>query len=385
MPDKRDYYDVLGVERTASASEIKKAYRRLAMTHHPDRNPGDAVAEEKFKECAEAYAILSDDEKRSMYDQFGHQGVSGGGPGPDMNDIFSNFGDIFSDFFGFGGGRSRDPNAPARGSDLEMRLGVPFEYAIHGGEQVLKVPRTSACGRCDGNGAEPGSSVSTCDTCGGAGRVRMSQGLFTVQTTCPRCKGAGKSIDKPCTKCSGKGQVREVSDVTVKVPPGVQSGNRIRYRGEGDPGRNGGPDGDLYILLEVEPSEVFERDGADLHLALPIPFAQAALGGDVIIPTLEDEERVSIAAGTQHGDVKRLTGQGLPHVNRRGARGDLYIHFQITVPKKLSGRERELLEELAEVSGVKTSARHGFFDTIKELFRPPKPIPSEDSADDERE
>lgn len=380
MSEKRDYYDVLGVERGASAGEIKKAYRRLALTYHPDRNPGDAEAEEKFKELAEAYAVLSDDEKRRMYDQFGHQGVSGAGAGPDLNDIFSNFGDIFSDFFGFGGGRQRDPNAPARGSDLEMRLSVPFEYAIHGGEQEVKVPRTSPCSRCDGDGAEPGTSASKCDTCGGMGRVRMSQGLFTVQTTCPKCRGRGSVVQSPCTQCRGKGQTRETSEVTVKVPPGVQTGNRIRYRGEGDPGRNGGPDGDLYILLQVEESEVFERDGADLHLALPVHYAQAALGGEVIIPTLDDEQTIKIPAGTQHGEVKRIQGQGLPRVNGRGAHGDLYIHFQIAVPKKLGSRERELLEELAEEVGVRANERHGVFDKIRDLFRPPR---NEEEADAE--
>ena len=373
MTQKRDYYEVLGVEKAASEKEIKKAYRRLALQYHPDRNPGDAEAEERFKELAEAYAALSDADKRAMYDQYGHAGL-GGGAAPNMDDIFSSFGDIFADFFGFGGGggRQRDPNAPARGNDLEMRLRVPFEFAMHGGSRTIEVPRTKECDRCLGDGAEPGTKPERCPTCGGTGRVRMSQGLFTIQTSCNRCGGRGTIITSPCTKCHGKGQLREMHEVEVKVPPGVSSGNRMRYRGEGDPGRNGGPAGDLYILLEVEPSELFERDGADLHLALPIHYAQAALGGEVTIPTLDGEETVRIPAGTQHGDQKRLSGEGLPHVNRRRGRGDLYIHFTLSVPKNVRGRERELLEELAEFAGVDTRQRHGFFDRLKDLFKPPR-------------
>lgn len=384
MAQKRDYYEVLGVEKSATEKEIKKAYRRLALQYHPDRNPGDAEAEEKFKELAEAYAALSDADKRAMYDQYGHAGL-GGGAAPNMDDIFSSFGDIFADFFGFGGaggGRQRDPNGPARGNDLEMRLRVPFEFAIHGGTRTVEVPRTKECDRCLGDGAEPGTKPERCPTCAGSGRVRMSQGLFTIQTTCNRCGGRGTIVTTPCTKCNGRGAIRELHEVEVKVPPGVSTGNRMRYRGEGDPGRNGGPAGDLYILLEVESSELFERDGADLHLVLPIHYAQAALGGEVTIPTLDDEESVQIDAGTQHGDRKRLVGEGLPHVNQRRGRGDLYIHFAIKVPKSVKGRERELLEELAALDGVEAKQRHGFFDRLRDLFKPPRDESESGERDD---
>ncbi|MFT4702600.1 MAG: molecular chaperone DnaJ [Bradymonadia bacterium] len=382
MAEKRDFYDVLGVEKTADDAAIKKAYRRLAMTYHPDRNPGDSDAEEKFKELAEAYAALSDPEKRALYDQFGHQGL-GASAGVDPNDIFSSFGDVFADLFG--GGRSRNPNAPARGNDLEMRLRVPFEFAVHGGVRVVSVQQTKACGRCKGSAAEPGSSPEKCGTCGGAGRVRMSQGLFTVQTACPTCRGRGKTINEPCNECRGQGAVRQENKVTVKVPPGVQSGNRMRYRSEGDPGHNGGPAGDLYVLLEVEASDVFERDGADLHLAMPIRYAQACLGSAVTIPTLDDEERVKIKAGTQHGDTRTLRGHGLPMIGRRGGRGDLYVHFQIDVPTKVKGREKELLEELEELHGDKGGQDSSLWDRIKSAWKAPKEEPNTDETEESEE
>ncbi len=377
MSEKRDFYEILNVSRDAGEREIKKAYRAVALESHPDRNPGDAAAEERFKEAAEAYSVLSDAEKRAKYDRFGHAGLSGGG-GPSPEDIFSNFGDIFADLFGFGGGgRQANPNAPRRGADLQMRLSVPFEYAVHGGEERVQVPRTEECEPCEGSGAEPGTSVVTCPQCRGQGRVHHQQGLFTVQTTCPRCRGAGKAVDSPCKACRGAGAVEVEREVLVKIPPGVETGNRLRLRGEGENGANGGPIGDLYIHLQVEPSDLFERQGADLHLPLPLHFAQAALGAELTIPTLEGELTVDVPAGTQHGDKKRVRGEGLPNVNRKKARGDLYIHYQIEIPKKLSKRERELLEELANEGDIEINAKHGFFDRIRDLFERPARQPDE--------
>ncbi len=370
MEQKRDYYEILGVEKGSSGSEIKKAYRKLAMKYHPDRNPGDHKAEELFKEASEAYAVLSDDAKRQRYDQFGHAGLGGNQGYGGFEDISSSFGDIFSDLFGFGGQRRRDPNAPARGNDLQMRLNVPFSFAEHGGEETVEVPRQETCDTCDGTGAKPGTSATTCGACGGRGQVRHSQGLFTVQSPCPRCHGKGKTIQDPCTKCRGRGTVKVKNKVKVTIPPGVATGNRLRLSAEGEPGRNGGPTGDLYIVLVVEDSDLFERDGADLHLPLPIHYAQAALGSSVTIPVLNDgTHKIKIPAGTQHGDSQRIRGEGLPMTNRR-ARGDLYVHFQIEVPRKLSKREKELLKKLAEEAGIETGGRAGFFDSLKELFDP---------------
>lgn len=373
MANKPDFYEVLGVARDADERAIKKAYRKLALQHHPDRNPGDAEAEEKFKLAAEAYAILSDRDKRGIYDRYGHAGLSqaGAGGGPDMNDIFSSFGDIFSEFFGFGGGRPRDPNAPRRGDDLQMQIDVPFEYVVHGGSIPLRVPRRETCGSCNGTGGRDGAKPVTCPSCKGVGQVRHSQGLFTIQTTCPRCRGRGEIIADPCPACNGEGQVRREHEVTVRIPAGVTTGNRLRIRNEGEDGRNGGPPGDLYLLLRVEEPDVFERDGADLHLVVPIDFTVAALGGEIEIPSLDGTETVTIAPGTQHGDVHRLRGEGLPRVNRSD-RGDLFAHVRIEVPKKLSKRQRELLEALAAEGGVKTKTRHGFFDRIKSLFERPE-------------
>ena len=369
--EKRDYYEILDVEKSASGSEIKKAYRKLAMKNHPDRNPGDKAAEERFKEASEAYSVLSDEEKRQRYDRFGHEAMGGGAGYGDMNDIFSNFGDIFSDLFGgFGGQRRRDPNAPTRGNDLQMKLSVPFSYVVHGGELNAEVPRQESCETCSGSGARPGTSASTCSACHGRGQVRHSQGLFTIQSACHRCGGKGKVIQNPCLRCRGKGTVKNRKTVNVKVPPGVANGNRLRLSGEGEPGRNGGTSGDLFIVLQVKDHELFERDGADLHLPLPIHYVQAALGSSVMIPVLNEKDyKIRIAAGTQHGDIQRIRGKGLPMVNRR-ASGDLYVHFQIEVPKKLSRREKELLRSLAQEAGIKTDGKAGLFDKLKDLFEP---------------
>lgn len=370
MAEKRDYYEVLGVERESSARDIKKAYRKQAMEFHPDRNPDDPEAEANFKEAAEAYAILSDADKRSAYDRYGHAAFSGG-TAPDMNDIFSSFGDIFADFFGFSQQRPRNPNAPRRGADLQMRMPVPFEFAVHGGEEKVEVPRNISCAQCEGSGAAPGSTPERCETCAGSGRVHLRQGLFSVQSTCRQCGGAGQTISDPCSECRGRGAIEERREVVVKIPPGVESGNRLRIRGEGEGGHNGGPSGDLYIHLEVESSELFERDGADLHMPLPLHYAQAALGTEIEIPTLGGTTTVEVKAGTQPGEVLRVRGEGLPLVNRKNVRGDLYVHFRIEVPRKVSKRQRELLEELAEEAGVDANEHQSVFERVRELFKRP--------------
>ena len=371
MAEKRDYYEVLGVDRETSARDVKKSYRKLAMEFHPDRNPDDPAAEASFKEAAEAYSVLSDADKRAAYDRYGHAAFSGAGAAPDMNDIFSNFGDIFADFFGFSQQRTRNPDAPRRGADLQMRMPVPFEFAVHGGEDKVTVPRNIECKPCSGSGAEPGSSSEQCEPCGGSGRVHLRQGLFSVQSTCRQCGGAGQTITDPCPECRGRGAIEERREVTVKIPAGVETGNRLRLRGEGEGGQNGGPAGDLYIHLEVERSELFDRDGADLHMPLPIHYAQAALGTEIEVPTVSGTTNVEVKPGTQPGEVLRVRGEGLPHVNRQSARGDLYVHFHIEVPKKLGKRERELLEELAEEAGVTAKEHQSVFDRVRELFRRP--------------
>ena len=366
MESPRDYYDVLGVERTANEADIKKAYRRLAMKYHPDKNPGDAEAEQLFKEAAEAYSVLSDAERRSTYDRFGHAGLNGGAGGGyrDFNDIFSSFADIFGGF----GGRPRDPRAPQRGDDLKMRVRVPFEFAMHGGQHTVRVPRTVSCTTCDGNGAEPGTSPVTCQQCGGSGQTSHQQGLFILQTTCNRCRGRGTIIDSPCRTCRGQGAVRTEDDVNVRIPPGVDSGMRMRVRGEGGAGLNNGPAGDLYLVLEVEQPEGFERDRQNLHIRVPVHFTKAALGGTVCLPTLDGDQCVTIKQGARHGDTFSLRGAGLPDVNNPERRGDIVAHIEIEVPRKLTARQRELLEELARESGVEVDEKHHLFDRIKGLF-----------------
>ena len=367
MSQKPSYYELLGVERDANAEAIKKAYRKLALQYHPDRNPGDKAAEEKFKELAEAYTVLSDAEKRERYDRFGEAGL-GGQQGFSPEDVFSSFGDIFQEFFGMGGGR-RDPRAPARGADLEMRVSVPFDIAVHGEERTVEVPREDPCRTCGGNGAEPGTRPTPCSTCGGLGQVRHSQGLFTVQTTCPRCRGAGTQIANKCKQCNGRGSTPIKKPVKVKVPAGIDTGQRLRVRGEGAAGANGGPAGDLFLLFQVEDSDVFHRDGADLHLELPIDFTVAALGGEVEIPTLTGTEEINVKPGTQPGDRIKLANRGLPVV-QRSERGDLHIHFKVEIPRSINGEQRKLLEELRELNGHAKTSRPGFFDKLKELFEP---------------
>lgn len=373
---KRDYYEVLGVDRGADDAAIKKAYRRLAMKYHPDRNADDAVAEGNFKEAKEAFEVLTDAKKRAAYDRFGHQGVEGmggaGGPGFGGADGFADiFGDVFGDIFG-GGGRRRAGPRVYRGADLRYDLTLDLEQAVDGDSFEIQVPRTEACGSCDGSGAAPGSEPVDCGTCGGVGEVRAQQGLFTIQQTCPNCRGRGKTIADPCGDCRGQGRVRRTRTLSVKVPPGVDDGDRIRLSGEGEPGQNGGPSGDLYVIIELRPHEIFQRDGADLHCEVPISMTRAALGGSVEVPTLSGSARIDVPAGTQSSKVFRLRGKGVRPV-RGGAVGDLYCHVVVETPVNLSDEQRELLEQLDATlakGGEKHSPREAsWVDHVTDFFK----------------
>ncbi|MFW7380319.1 MAG: molecular chaperone DnaJ [Oligoflexus sp.] len=362
---KRDYYEVLGVSRGASLQDIKKAYRQQALKYHPDRNQDNPEAEEKFKESSEAYEVLSNDDKRKIYDAYGHAGLSGQGfeGFSDVNDIFSSFGSIFEDFFGFssaGGGRGG--RRPRRGADLRYDLVLEFEEAAFGVEKTIEFDRESVCKSCHGDRAEPGGKK-TCPTCGGAGQVRRSQGFFSVATTCPTCHGEGEIISNPCKACKGKGKVLEKKKVSVKIPAGVDQGVRLRVSGEGQGGAFGGPDGDLFVFLQVKESHYFDRDGNDLIYMQPLSMAQAALGCQVEVPTLEGESQlVDVPAGVQHGHRVTIAGQGIPRLRGVG-RGDLYVEIQIKIPTKLNKEQRELLEKFAEISGERVSQAQnaGFF------------------------
>lgn len=343
---KRDYYEVLGVQRTAEEAELKKAYRRLAMKLHPDRNPGNTEAEAGFKEAKEAYEVLSDPAKRSAYDRYGHAGVeaqAGRGPGPGFNPADA-FGEIFGDVFGdiFGGGR-RGRSTVFRGADLRYELPLTLEQAVFGETVNITVPTLVNCETCEGSGAKPGTSPVTCRTCGGAGQVRVSQGFFAIQQTCPACRGRGQTIDDPCTGCGGRGRIQQTRTLAVKVPAGVDNGDRIRLTGEGEAGANGGPPGDLYVEIQVKPHEVFERDGADLSCIIPISFATAALGGTIQVPSLEGEVALKIPAETQSGRVFRIRGKGVRPVRSNGP-GDLYCRVEVETPVNLNGEQKRLLE-----------------------------------------
>jgi molecular chaperone DnaJ len=344
---KRDYYEILGIGRTATEVEIKRAYRALAVQHHPDKNPGDPHAEEKFKECAEAYAVLSDAQKRAAYDRFGHQGV---GAGAGFDPGFSNIEDIF-DLFGFGdmfGSRGRKRTTVQRGADLRYDIEITLEESAAGKEETLHVPRLETCADCDGKGAEKGTSPEACIACGGSGQTRYQQGFFSVMRTCPNCQGKGQIIRSPCTTCRGAGRTEKEKTLEVKIPAGVETGSRLRISGEGEAGVNGGPAGDLFVVIHVKEHETFERQGANLYSAVPVSFAQAALGAELTVKTLVGEENLKIPAGTQTGTVFRLKSHGMPTLEGRG-RGDLFVAVTLITPKTLTKEQRKLLEQLAEV------------------------------------
>jgi molecular chaperone DnaJ len=366
--EKRDYYEILGVERGASIDDIKKAYRKLAVKYHPDKNPGNAEAEERFKEAAEAYGVLSDDDKRARYDRYGHQGMSGMG-GFDPNQ-FSDFGDILGDLFGFGdffgSGRKRS-NRPARGNDLRYDLQIEFEEAVFGKEVSLDVPRTAGCASCNGSGAKPGTSPVTCNGCGGRGQVRYSQGFFAVARTCPQCGGAGKVIKDPCVTCSGAGRIRETRTISVKIPAGVDDGSRLRVAGEGEAGWNGGPAGDLYVFISVREHPKFQRRDYDIHSEHAVSFTQAALGAEVKIDTIDGKETLKVAPGTQPNQVFRLRSKGVQFLDGSG-RGDHYVHIVVKIPASLTDQQRHLLEQLASIDGEHPPER-GVLDKVKEFFQ----------------
>ncbi|MEM7492633.1 MAG: molecular chaperone DnaJ [Pseudomonadota bacterium] len=375
---KRDYYDVLGVSRDVDDKALKSAYRKLAMKYHPDQNPGDEAAEANFKEVGEAYAVLSDGEKRAAYDRFGHgafeNGMGGGGGNPfgggDPGDIFQ---DIFSQVFGgsspFGGG-GRRRSGPARGSDLRYDMDISLEEAFSGKNAEIVIPTAVTCSVCEGSGAEPGTSPETCSTCGGAGRVRTSQGFFQMERTCATCRGTGQVIPTPCKTCSGQGQVQENRKLSVKIPAGVETGMRIRLSGEGEAGDMGGPKGDLYIFVSVDEHDIFERDGPNLYCRTPVPMVTAALGGEVEVPNIDGgRARVNIPEGAQTGRKLRLRGKGMPSLRGSGQTGDLYIEMFVETPRNLTARQRELLQEFCECSGANCNPEsEGFMGRVKKFW-----------------
>jgi len=357
MAGKRDYYEVLGVQRSASDSEIKTAYRKLALQYHPDRNPGSKKAEDKFKEAAEAYEVLRDAQKRNLYDQFGHQGLEGTGFSGfgGFEDIFSSFGDIFEDFFGFGGGR-RSRSRTQRGMDLRYDMDLSFMEAAFGTDTEIEVEKTAACGTCGGSGAETGTQPEPCGQCGGSGQISRTQGFFTVRTGCHACRGTGQVITHPCGDCDGNGQIRVRKKVAVKIPGGVDNGSRLRLTGEGEAGSYGGPAGDLYVFIHVEPHEIFERHNNDVLCRIPISFVQAALGDKVKVPTLTGEKQIEIKKGTQPGDMMRLRGEGIPSL-RNGNRGDMLLQFNVRTPTHLNKKQESLLKQFAKLENSKLSTK----------------------------
>jgi molecular chaperone DnaJ len=376
---KRDYYDVLGIKRGASDADIKSAFRGLAKEHHPDRNPGDASAEQKFKEINEAYEVLKDEQKRAAYDQFGHAAFEGGGRGPGGfgPDFSSSMSDIFDDLFGeFMGGRRGGPrqrSARERGADLRYNMEITLAEAFTGKQAQIRVPTSVTCETCSGSGARAGSRPTTCATCGGQGKVRASQGFFTIERTCPACHGRGETIDDPCPDCHGQGRQTKERTLAVSIPPGVEDGTRIRLAGEGEAGQRGGPTGDLYIFLSIKQHEFFQRDGADIFCRVPIAMTTAALGGNVDVPTVEGNRvRMPVPSGTENGKQFRLKGKGMP-VLRSKVHGDMYIQVEVETPKNLSRKQRELLEEFERESNKETNpASNGFFARVKEFFDPGK-------------
>jgi molecular chaperone DnaJ len=371
---KMDYYEVLKVERTASDGELKTAYRKLAMEFHPDRNPNNPEAEEKFKACSEAYQVLSDPDKRAAYDRYGHAGVGGagnpfqGGGSPfqqgDLGDIF---GDLFGEMFNMGG-QGRRASRQQRGRDLKFDMKLEFEEAVFGVEREISIRRAEVCEDCTGTGSEGGKQPETCQQCGGRGQIRSQQGFFSVARTCPVCGGAGSVIRNPCKTCRGDARITREHKILVKVPAGVESDTRIRYSGEGDAGRFGGPAGDLYVVLDVKAHKFFERDGDDLHCVIPVSFPQAALGTELEIETLEGTETLKVPEGTQSGKEFKLRGKGVPHLNSHG-KGDLIVEVRVQTPNKLNKQQKELLKQLAETVTVDNKqASRGLFGKVKEMF-----------------
>ena len=383
MP-KRDYYDILGVAKNASDEDIKKAYRKLAMKHHPDRNQGDETkkSEEKFKEAKEAYEMLSDPQKRAAYDQYGHAGVDPsmagagfrGGPGAEGFGGFAEaFGDIFGDIFGAAGGRRGGGGQQVyRGADLSYAMEVTLEEAAHGKETQIRIPSWETCDTCHGSGAKAGTSAKTCSTCNGTGTVHLRQGFFSIQQTCPHCHGSGRVIPDPCLTCNGAGKVKKQRTLEVKIPAGINEGMRIRSVGNGEPGTNGGPPGDLYIEIRIKQHEIFERDGDDLHCTVPVPLTLAALGGSITVPTLAGKAEIELPDGTQHGKTFRLRGKGIKGV-RSSYPGDLYCHITVETPVRLTEHQRKMMKELDE-SLKKGGERHSpnaksWTDRVKDLFK----------------
>ena len=371
---KMDYYEVLQVERTASDGELKVAYRKLAMQFHPDRNPNNPEAEERFKQCSEAYQVLSDPDKRAAYDRYGHAGVSGAGPSGfnggnpfqgqgDLGDIF---GDLFGEMFNMGG--NRRASRAQRGRDLKFDMRLEFEEAVFGVEREISIRRAEVCEDCSGTGSEGSKQPETCQQCGGRGQVRSQQGFFSVARTCPVCSGTGSVVRNPCKLCRGDARIQREHKILVKVPAGVEQDTRIRYSGEGDAGRFGGPGGDLYVVLEVKAHKFFERDGDDLHCVIPVSFPQASLGTELEIATLEGKETLKVPEGTQSGKEFKLKGKGVPHLNSHG-KGDLIVEVRVQTPNKLSKQQKELLKQLAETMTVENipSAR-GLFGKVKDIF-----------------
>ncbi|MFN3230170.1 MAG: molecular chaperone DnaJ [Asticcacaulis sp.] len=380
----RDYYEILGVARDADEAALKSAFRKQAMQHHPDRNPGDSEAEARFKELNEAYSVLSDPQKRAAYDRFGHAGVNGqggfgGGGGFGGAQGFSNVDDIFSEMFGEmfgGGGGGRRNQGPARGADLRYDYEITLEQAFTGADIEIRVPSHQTCETCDGTGAKPGTKPTTCGTCGGAGRVRTSNGFFAIERTCPRCGGSGEMIADPCKTCHGHGQVRVERKLNVRIPAGVDDGSRIRLSGEGEPGQRGGPRGDLYIFLSVAPHDLFERDGLDLLCSMPVPMSTAVLGGEIDVPCLKGGENcdgeckvpLKVPEGAQTGHKVRLKGRGMPSLNGR-QRGDLLVELYVETPTNLTSRQKELMREFADLCSAKSHPQSsGFFDKAKQFW-----------------
>jgi molecular chaperone DnaJ len=380
MPDKRDYYEVLGVSKSSTTEDVKKAYRKLARKHHPDVNPGDGDAEDRFKEVVEAYEVLADPQRREMYDRFGHAAVNGpsGGPGPGdfgFNVDFGGLGDIFDMFFGAGQGqRARQKPASERGSDLRYDIELTLEDAAVGVEKTIRISRNEACGTCKGTGAAAGSKAETCQTCHGTGQVRQQQQTFLGTqirvTTCPKCNGEGRTISHPCHECSGQARVRKTVERTISIPAGVDHGTRIRIPNEGDAGLRGGPTGDLYVITHIKPHSTFERRGNDIWCEIPVTFTQAALGAAIKVKTLTGEETLNMAEGTQSGEVYTLRGKGMPDVRGRMS-GDLNVVIKVKTPTKLNDEQKELLRKLSEIrkESLDPVDEKGFFERVKDIFR----------------